>query len=135
MLIYGRYLARRESSPVKPSLEPAIDKHPPISESQTGGLRRHPEVQIKLDLPDDLFDAQFTEADMAARVRELAILELVRLKRMHEHEAQRMLGLERWELVERMEAAGIMPTEKVFEKIKGELGKAIAGRTTRRRSR
>jgi len=85
-------------------------------------------VQIKLDLPDDLFDAQFTEPDFSARVRELAILDLVRVKRMHEHEAQRMLGIERWELVQRMLAAGITPTEKAFEEIKGELGRAIAGR-------
>jgi hypothetical protein len=89
-------------------------------------------VEIKLDLPDDLFDAQFTEADFAARMRELAILELVRVKRMHEHEAQRMLGIERWELVQRMKAAGIAPTEKLFEEIKGELSKAIAGRASHR---
>jgi hypothetical protein len=92
-------------------------------------------MQIKLDLPEDLFDAQFTEPDFAARVREFAILELVRLKRLHEHEAQRILGIERWELVERMEAAGIQPTEKVFEEIKGELGKAISGRASKARKR
>lgn len=92
-------------------------------------------VQIKLGLPDDLFDAQFTEAGFAARVRELAILELVRVKRLHEHEAQRMLGIERWELVERMQAAGITPTEKAFEEIKGELSKAIAARAGAGRNR
>jgi hypothetical protein len=37
-----------------------------------------------------------------------------------------MLGVERWELIEKMERAGIVPTEKEFEKIKGELGEAIA---------
>jgi DNA-binding NtrC family response regulator len=107
----------------------------PAQFRKVGGIQsaeRFP-VQIKLDLPEDLFDAQFTEPDFAARVRELAILELVRVKRMHEHEAQRMLGIERHELVARMEAAGIVPTEKVFEEIKGELGKAIAGRNARRR--
>jgi phage head maturation protease len=87
-------------------------------------------VQIELDLPDDLFDAQFGRSDFAELMRELAILELVRIKRLHEHEAQRMLGIERWELVRRMEARGITPTEKVFEDIKGELGKAIAIRAT-----
>ncbi len=91
-------------------------------------------MEIKIDFPDDLFDAQFTDSDFTARVRELAILELVRIKRMHEHEAQRTLGIERWELVERMEAAGIRPTEKVFEEIKGELRKAIAARTGRGQS-
>jgi len=82
-------------------------------------------VNFKIDLPDDLFDAQLTESIFAARVRELAILELVRLKRLHEHEAKEMLSLERYELVERMKAAGIAPTEDVFAEIKGELTKAI----------
>ncbi len=91
-------------------------------------------MKLKIELPDDLFDAQFTEPDFTARVRELAILELVRVKRMHEHEAQRMLGIERWELVQRMLAVGIPPTEKVFEEIKGELGRAIAGRARNRKS-
>jgi len=91
-------------------------------------------MQLKIDLPEDLFDAQFTEPDFARRVRELAILELVRLKRIHEHEAQQILGIGRWELVERMEAAGITPTEKVFEQIKDELGSAIAQRDRGRKS-
>ena len=82
-------------------------------------------MNLKLDLPDDIFDAQFPESDFAARVRELAILELVRVKRLHEHEAKEMLALERYELVERMKAAGIAPTEDVFAEIKGELTKAI----------
>ena len=89
-------------------------------------------MNLKLDLPDDLFDANFTESDFAARVRELAILELVRLKRLHEHEAKEMLALERFELVERMKAAGITPTEEVFAEIKGELGKAIDAKRPRR---
>ncbi len=92
-------------------------------------------LEIKLDLPDDLFDSTFNGPAFAARVRELAILELVRVKRLHEHEAQKMLGIERWELVERMEAAGITPTEKVFEQLKGELGKAIANRVRNRNPR
>jgi hypothetical protein len=82
-------------------------------------------VNFKIELPDDLFDAQLTESDFAARVRELAILELVRRKRLHEHEAKEMLSLERYELVDRMKAAGIAPTEDVFAEIKGELTKAI----------
>jgi len=90
-------------------------------------------VNLKLDLPDDLFDAQFTESDFAARVRELTILELVRVKRIHEHEAKEMLALERYELVERMKAAGIAPTEDVFAEIKGELTKAIDARRGRPR--
>jgi hypothetical protein len=85
-------------------------------------------VNLKLDLPDDIFDAQFTEPDFAARVRELAILELVRVKRLHEHEAKTMLQLERYELVDRMKAAGIAPTEDLFAEIKGELTKAIDAR-------
>jgi hypothetical protein len=88
-------------------------------------------VNLKLELPDDLFDAQFTESSFAARVRELAILELVRLKRLHEHEAKAMLSLERYELVERMKAAGIAPTEDVFAEIKGELAKAIDSKRAR----
>ncbi len=85
-------------------------------------------MEIKLDLPADVFDAQFPEPGFAARVRELAILELVRVKRLHEHEAQQMLGIERWELVERMRAAGIAPTEQLFAEIRDELSKAIASR-------
>ena len=85
-------------------------------------------MEIKLDLPADIFDDNLSEQDFRGRVRELAILDLVRLKRLHEHEAQRMLGVERWELVERMERAGITPTEKVFDRLKDELGDAIAAR-------
>jgi hypothetical protein len=36
-----------------------------------------------------------------------------------------MLGLERWELVEKMKAVGIAPTEDVFAGIQSELTKAI----------
>src|SRR6202050_4157161 len=106
----------------------AFDNTFPIAET------RCTVVNLKLDLPDDLFDAQFTESDFAARVRELAILELVRVKRLHEHEAKEMLALERYELVERMKAAGIAPTEDVFAEIKGELTRAIDSRRTRIKS-
>jgi DNA-binding NtrC family response regulator len=83
-------------------------------------------VELKLDIPEELFDDGYTAEAFAARVREFAVIELVRVKRLHEHEAARMLGVERWELIEKMERAGIVPTEKEFEKIKGELGEAIA---------
>ncbi len=85
-------------------------------------------MKITLELPADVFDADFPEDAFAARLRERAILELVGAHRLHEHEAARMLGLERWELVERMEAAGIRPTEKVFDEIRGALGRAVAAR-------
>ena len=88
-------------------------------------------MNIKLELPDDVFDAQFSRSDFAARVRELAILELVRIKRLHEHEAKTMLGLERWELVEKMKAAGIAPTEDVFAGIRRDLQKAIDSKRAR----
>ena len=88
-------------------------------------------MQIKIELPDDLFDAQFPDADFRDRVRELAILELVRVKRLHEHEAQEMLGITRWQLVERMKAAGISPTEEVFGNIRDELNQAIGARRAR----
>jgi hypothetical protein len=83
-------------------------------------------VEIRLDIPDDLFDDGYTVAAFEARVREFAVIELLRVKRLHEHEAARILGLERWELIEKMERAGIVPTEKEFDKIKGELGEAVA---------
>jgi hypothetical protein len=105
-----------------------FDNNLTIAESRIPGTT----VNLKLDLPDDLFDTQFTAADFAARVRELAILELVRTNRLHEHEAKEMLALERWELVERMKAAGIAPTEDVFSEIKGELKKAIDSKRARR---
>lgn len=85
-------------------------------------------MDIKLDIPADVFDSEFTEAVFRDRVRELAILDLIRAKRLHEHEAQAMLGIGRWELVERMKTCGIMPTEKLFEDIKGELEQAIEAR-------
>jgi hypothetical protein len=88
-------------------------------------------MNLKLDLPADIFDAQFPEPDFAARVRELAILELVRVKRIHEHEAKQVLGLERWELVEKMKAVGIAPTEEVFAGIQSELTKAIDSKRAR----
>jgi len=49
-------------------------------------------MNLKLDLPEDLFDAQFPEDDFAARVRELAILELVRVKRFMNMRPSRCLG-------------------------------------------
>ena len=88
-------------------------------------------MQIRIELPGDLFDAQFREADFRERVRELAILELVRVKRLHEHEAQEMLGVARWQLVERMKACGISPTEEVFDDIRAELTRAIGTRRAR----
>ena len=88
-------------------------------------------MQIKIELPADVFDAQFPEAQFHDRVRELAILELIRVKRLHEHEAQEMLGITRWQLVERMKAAGISPTEEVFGNIRDELSKAIDTRSGR----
>ena len=90
-------------------------------------------VDIRIDIPADLFDDGFTAAAFEARVREFAVMELIRAKRLHEHEAARMLALERWELVERMERAGIVPTEKEFDQIKGELGDAIASMKARSR--
>ena len=97
-------------------------------------------MKITLDLPADVFDDGFSEDAFAERMRQWAILALVDAHRLHEHEAARMLGLERWELVERMEAQGIRPTEKVFEEIRAQLAGAIAahaaapqqGRTTMR---
>jgi phage head maturation protease len=88
-------------------------------------------MQIRIELPGDVFDAQFREADFRERVRELAILELVRVKRLHEHEAQEMLGVTRWQLVERMKASGIVPTEEAFDNLREELTKAIGTRRAR----
>ncbi len=82
-----------------------------------------------------MFDEQYPEANFAARMRELAILELVRARRLHEHEAKELLGIERWELVAKMKAAGIAPTEDVFAGIQNELKQAIAskrGRTAKK---
>ncbi len=92
-------------------------------------------MNLKLDLPAEMFDEQYSEANFAARMRELAILELVRARRLHEHEAKEMLGIERWELVAKMKAAGIAPTEDVFAGIQNELKQAIAskrGRTAKK---
>jgi hypothetical protein len=110
-------------------LAPAFDNVWRISESRNPicGLV----MNLKLELPGDLFDLQFSETEFAARVRELAILELVRVKRIHEHEAKQMLGLERCQLVEKMKAVGIAPTEEVFAGIQSELTKAIDSKRAR----
>src|SRR5260370_38990850 len=89
-------------------------------------------MKFEFDLPSDVFDPEFREGDFASRLRELAILELLRVKRLHEHEAQQMLGLERRELLKRMEAVGITPTEKLFGAIKGQLERAINSAERRR---
>jgi hypothetical protein len=88
-------------------------------------------VEIRLDIPAGLFDDDFTAAAFAARVREFAVMELMRAGRLHEHDAARMLALERWELIERMERAGIVSPEKEFKQIKGELNDAIASMKSR----
>lgn len=85
-------------------------------------------MELKIDLPADVFDDQFPEADFRARVRELAILDLVRSKRLHEHEALEMLELGRRELVAKMKEQGFAPTEDLFNEIRGALDKAIAAR-------
>ncbi len=89
-------------------------------------------MKITLDLRAGVFDAGFSEEAFAERVRQWAILTLVDARRLHEHEAARMLGVERWELIELMEAVGMRPTEKVFDEIRGQLGRAIAARQTAR---
>ena len=89
-------------------------------------------MRIDIDIPADLFDGQFRAGDFAARVREFAVLELIRARRLHEHDAARILGRERWELAALMERAGIVPTEKQFDEIKGELGRLVAARGARR---
>ena len=83
-------------------------------------------MRIDLDLPADAFDDQFPAEALTVRVREFAVLELLRARRLHEHEAQRILEIERWELVALMERAGITPTEKTFSQIQDELTQAIA---------
>ncbi|HTQ23179.1 MAG TPA: lactoylglutathione lyase [Candidatus Binataceae bacterium] len=90
-------------------------------------------MKVTLDLPADVFDGAFTEDRFAERVRQWAILVLLDAHRLHEHEAAKILGVERWELVARMEAEGMRPTEKVFEEIRGELGRAVAARGERSR--
>ena len=85
-------------------------------------------IHLDLDIPTDIFDKEYPLDAFAARMREVAILELVRSKRMHEHEALELLGIERRELLVKMKACGIVPTENAFEEIKGELDRAIRTR-------
>lgn len=85
-------------------------------------------MDLKIELPDGVFDAQFPEEAFAARMNELIVLELIRARRLHEHEAAGILGCTRWELVEKMKAVGIAPTEDVFSEIRGGLVDAIAAR-------
>ena len=85
-------------------------------------------IHLELDIPDDIFDREFPLERFSVRMREVAILELVRSKRMHEHEALELLGIERRELLVKMKEFGIVPTENAFEAIKGELDRAIRTR-------
>ena len=89
-------------------------------------------IELRIDIPADIFDAEFPLAKFSERMREVAVLELVRSKRMHEHEALELLGLERRELLAKMKEHGIVPTENAFEAIKGELEKAIKTRATKK---
>ena len=90
-------------------------------------------MKLALDLPADVFDAGFPEDAFAKRVRQWALLALVDARRLHEHEAARMLGVERWELVERMQALGMRPTEQVFDEIRGN--SAVRSPRTGRRAK
>ena len=92
-------------------------------------------IDLKLDIPADVFDAEYPEAAFRERMWELALLELVRSKRMHEHEVLEILRIERRELLDKMKAAGIVPTENAFEQIKGELQKAIDLKARKTRSK
>jgi len=85
-------------------------------------------MKFEIDLDDDIFDAQYPADEFRTRLYELAILELVRTKRMHEHEAASLLNVGRWQLVEKMRAAGLEPTEDVFAGIRDELERAVASR-------
>jgi hypothetical protein len=90
-------------------------------------------MKIVLDIPAELFDDDFTAAAFEARVAEFAVIELVRAKRLHEHEAARMLEIDRWNLLDKMERAGILATETEFDRIKGELGDAIEAKSHSRK--
>jgi hypothetical protein len=90
-------------------------------------------MKIVLDIPAELFDDDFTAAAFEARVAEFAVIELVRAKRLHEHEAARMLEIDRWDLLDKMERAGILTTETEFDRIKGELGEAIEAKSHSRK--
>jgi hypothetical protein len=90
-------------------------------------------MEILIDIPAGVFDDGFSAAAFAARVREFAVIELIRARRLHEHEAARMLEIDRWELVGKMEEAGIVPTEKEFDQIKGDLGDAIEAKSRSRK--
>ena len=91
-------------------------------------------IQIEVELPGDVFDREYSEAAFVARAREVAILELLRVRRLHEHEAIALLGIERRELLGKMKEVGIAPTEQVFAALKGELENAVESATRRRQS-
>lgn len=92
-------------------------------------------IKIELELPDDVFDREYHEPAFVARARELAILELLRIRRLHEHEALALLGIERRELLDKMKEVGIAPTEQIFATLKSELENAVETATRRRVSR
>ncbi|HEY2662959.1 MAG TPA: hypothetical protein VGI47_01370 [Candidatus Binataceae bacterium] len=92
-------------------------------------------IRIEVELPDDVFDHEYREASFVARARELAILELLRVRRLHEHEALALLGIERRELLGKMKEVGIAPTEQIFAAIKSELENAVESARGRRLSR
>lgn len=91
-------------------------------------------IQIEVELPGDVFDRQYGEAGFIARARELAILELLRVRRLHEHEVIALLGIERRELLGKMKEVGIAPTEQIFQALNSELEKAVESARGRRPS-
>jgi hypothetical protein len=88
-------------------------------------------MEMRIDLPEGIFDAGFTADEFSRRLHEMAIIELIRQKRIHEHEAIDILGCDRPALIEKMRAAGVMPTEEVFAGIRNELQSAIDARRAR----
>ena len=92
-------------------------------------------IQIEVELPDEVFDREYGEAGFIARARELAILELLRVRRLHEHEAIALLGVERRELLGKMKEVGIVPTEQISQAINSDLEKAVESARGRRLSR
>ena len=94
-----------------------------------------PTVKVEVEEPDDVFDREYAEAAFGAGGRELAILELVRLRAAARAQGfaasrNRALGIA-WQ----NEAGGIAPTEQIFSSIKSELQGAVEAATRRRMSR
>ena len=85
-------------------------------------VQRMAERQFRVALPEEVLEAlNWQDAEVPRRVRETLVMELLRLDRLSEAQAARVLGLERWELLETMGRYHVPAIRISPEELKKEL--------------